>query len=167
MMRPPWEGSSAMSSPNRRVPPPFASDEWMFEQQVRAELEAEAWRRLRAQTGRPALAADMGPAPAQAEAAPAPRRSPIETGGSAILKAIVRFAMAAAGAFLAFVAALDGGLGEFEIWLAVGASFLVVLALSMFDPLRRMVYYLAETARWMLILALLVGLAWLFTRLAM
>jgi hypothetical protein len=30
-----------------RKAPAFASDDWMFEQQLRAEMEAEAWRRLR------------------------------------------------------------------------------------------------------------------------
>ena len=79
-----------------------------------------------------------------------------------MLKALVRFCMSAAAAYLAFIAALDSQLGEFEAWLAVGAAFVVTLALSMFSPLRGAVHTLAETMRWVLVLALGVGGLWMF-----
>jgi hypothetical protein len=69
--------------------------------------------------------------------------------------------LAAFGGYLAFLAAVDGNLGEFEIWLAVGAAFLVTLALSMFGAARQFVHLLAETARWIIILAAGAGGAWL------
>jgi len=142
--------------------PTFATDDWMFEQQVRAELEAEAWRRLREER---ALAAPPEPAPAPVAPAPVGPH-PIHRTGSAILKALVRFAMAAAFAYLAFIAALDSQLGEFEAWLAIGATFVVTLALSMFSPLRGVVHMLAETARWVLILALALGGVWMFVQMS-
>lgn len=142
-----------------RRSPAFATDDWMFEQQVRAELEAEAWRRLRVQSRQPL--------PPLADAAPAqtPAESPHRT-GSTILKALVRFAMGAAASYLAFIAALDSQLGEFEAWLAVGAAFIVTLALSMFSPLRGAVHAMAETMRWVLVVALSVGGLWMFFQLS-
>jgi hypothetical protein len=143
-----------------RRSPAFATDDWMFEQQVRAELEAEAWRRLREQTRQPAP---------QPIAAPAPTAAPavnLHRTGSTILKALVRFCMGAAASYLAFIAALDSQLGEFEAWLAVGAAFIVTLALSMFSPLRGAVHALAETMRWVLVLALGVGGLWMFFQLS-
>lgn len=136
-----------------RRSPAFATDDWMLEQQMRAELEAEAWRRLREQTRQPL------PAPPPRENAPTadPHRT-----GSAILKALVRFALGAAASYLAFIAALDSQLGEFEAWLAVGAAFIVTLALSMFSPLRGAVHALAETMRWVLVVAVSVGGLWLY-----
>jgi hypothetical protein len=128
----------------------MASDEWMAEQQLRAELEAEAWRRLR----ETAL-----PPPAAAAALPAPRRDP-SLGGSIVLKALVRFAMGATGGYLAYIAAIDAELGSFEAWLAVIAAFLVTLSLSLLAPFRRMVHATAETARWAIIAALGFGLLW-------
>ncbi|UPT64559.1 MAG: hypothetical protein M0D54_08665 [Hyphomonadaceae bacterium JAD_PAG50586_4] len=139
-----------------RRSPAFATDDWMFEQQVRAEMEAEAWRRLREETRQPAPQ-PVAPPPQAA----APARSPHRT-GSTMLKALVRFCMSAAAAYLAFIAALDSQLGEFEAWLAVGAAFVVTLALSMFSPLRGAVHTLAETMRWVLVLALGVGGLWMF-----
>ncbi|WP_135209870.1 hypothetical protein [Vitreimonas flagellata] len=137
-----------------RRSPAFATDDWMFEQQVRAELEAEAWRRLREQTRQPAPQAVAAPAPAQTIANP-------HRTGSTILKALVRFCMGAAASYLAFIAALDSQLGEFEAWLAVGAAFIVTLALSMFSPLRGAVHALAETMRWVLVVALGVAGLWM------
>ncbi len=136
--------------------PVFASDDWMHEQQLRAELEAEAWRRLRHE-----LAA---PVPAQATA-PSAQADAHQT-GSTILKAVVRFTLAAFGAYLAFLAAMDSQLGEFEVWLAVGATFAVTLALTMFGPMRRFVHMLAETTRWMLLIAVGFGAVWMVTHYA-
>src|SRR5690606_29871236 len=115
----------SMSSSQR---PALASDEWMLEQQVRAEMEAEAWRRLRADL---AAIEPAPPAPQAPAAAPAAELDH-HRAGSAMLKAIVRFALAAFAAYLAYLAGVDSGLGEFEIWLAVGGSFMAALALSMF-----------------------------------
>ena len=138
----------------RRLPA-IASDDWMHEQQLRAELEAEAWRRLRVELSRPP---EPPPQPAQLE----PPRSPHRT-GSTILKGLVRVGLGVFGAYLAFICAEDSGLGEFEVWLSVMAGFAVALSLSMFDPFRRLVHFLAETARWTLILAICFGGLWLLT----
>ena len=154
------EGAFMASSRGRAAT--FATDDWMFEQQVRAELEAEAWRRLREER---ALAAPPEPAPAPVAPAPVGPH-PIHRTGSAILKALVRFAMAAAFAYLALIAAIDSQLGEFEAWLAIGATFVVTLALSMFSPLRGVVHMLAETARWALIVALALGGVWMFVQMS-
>ena len=136
--------------------PALASDDWMLEQQVRAEMEAEAWRRLRA---------DLQPAPAPQVAVPAPAQTQPSfdhhRAGSAVLKAIVRFALATFGAYLAYLAAVDSQLGEFEVWLAIGAGFLVTLALSMFGVMREFVHMLAETARWVIITGVALGAVWM------
>jgi hypothetical protein len=137
----------------------------MFEQQIRAELEAEAWRRLRQQL---AEAPSALPPPQPAPPA-APRSEPAvdaHKSGSAILKGLVRFALAAFGAYLTFIAGADSQLGEFEIWLATGTAFIVVLALSAFSPLRGMVHAMAETTRWVLIVGFIVGLVWVFTHMS-
>lgn len=132
--------------------PGRASDAWLAEQQMRAEMEAEAWRRLRLE-----LAAAPPALPAPSPQAPAdPYR-----GGSIILKGLVRFAIAAFAAYVAFIAAADSQLGEFEVWLAIGSAFVVTLALSMFGPLRAIVHFLSETARWVLILGFGFGALWL------
>jgi hypothetical protein len=152
-------------SASRRTPA-FASDDWMFEQQVRAELEAEAWRRLRTQLAeppRPAL--PPPPLPTVAATQPARIRDPHRT-GSAILKGLVRFVLAAFGAYLIYIAGADSQLGEFEVWLATGTAFVVVLALSAFDPLRGAVHAMAETARWVLVIGFVMGLAWVFTHMS-
>ncbi|HYD86146.1 MAG TPA: hypothetical protein VEA80_01610 [Vitreimonas sp.] len=119
--------------------PAIASDDWMLEQQVRAEMEAEAWKRLRHELAAPAPVAVDEPAP------------DYHRSGSAILKALVRFALAAIGAYLAWIAAMDSRLGEFEVWLAVGAGFTLTLALSLLGPARGLVHALAETARWVIL----------------
>lgn len=137
--------------------PALASDDWILEQQVRAEMEAEAWRRLRADLQpAPAPALEAGPAPTPAEPSFDHHRA-----GSAILKAIVRFALATFGAYLAYLSAADSQLGEFEVWLAIGAGFLVTLALSMFGVAREFVHMLAETARWVIIAAVALGAVWM------
>ncbi len=138
--------------------PAVASDDWMLEQQVRAELEAEAWRRLRQDLAVPE------PAPAAyapANAAPAPAEADPHSTGSTILKALVRFMLGAFVAYLAYIAAVDSRLGEFEMWLVTGSSFVVTLALSMFGGVRRMVHFLAETMRWVLIVAVALGGLWM------
>lgn len=148
-----------MTGPRR---PSFVSDDWILEQQMRAELEAEAWRRLRAEL---ALAPAPAPAPAPVQAPP-DRQRDFHNAGSAVLKGIVRFALAAFAAYLAWIAAMDGGLGSFEIWLALGSTFVVTLAASMLGPARRFVHVLAETMRWMILTAMGFGAVWLILQLA-
>lgn len=141
----------------------LASEAWLLEQQVRAEMEAEAWRRLREEITRPLEV----PAPIpDVPSPPPPLPERIQRGGSSILKALVRFALAAFGAYLAYLAAYDGGLGEFEIWLAVGAGFLVTLSLSMLGPARHFVHTMAEATRWALIAALAIGAVWLLMKMS-
>lgn len=137
--------------------PGFATDDWMLEQQVRAEMEAEAWRRMREQAALPAEPAQAG------DPAAAPDR---HRGGSAILKALVRFTLAAAMAYLAYLAAVDSQLGEFEVWLAIGATFLVTLSLSMLGAAREFVHLLAEIARWAILIGAALGAAWFFMHMA-
>lgn len=152
-----------MAEANNSARSTFGSDEWMLEQQVRAEVEAEGWRRLRADLSTPP------PAPAPASiAAPAQIRAPqlVEGGeryhrsGSAVLKGLVRFAIGVFGAYLSYIAAMDAGAGEFEVWLWVGSGFVVALALTAFGPGRAFVHFMAETARWVLILTLCVSAVW-------
>jgi hypothetical protein len=138
----------------------------MFEQQVRAELEAEAWRRLRAQlAGPPEPAPPPPPLPTVAATQPARARDPHHS-GSAVLKGLVRFVIAAFGAYLTYIAGADSQLGYFEVWMATGTAFVVVLAISAFEPLRGAVHAMAETARWMLIVGFVIGLAWVFTHMS-
>jgi hypothetical protein len=141
--------------------PALASDDWMLEQQVRAELEAEAWRRLRTDLAVLAAAEVLATQTAPAEPAFDHHRS-----GSTILKALVRFTLAAFCAYLAYIAAVDARLGEFEIWLSIGATFFVTLALSMFGFAREFVHMLAETARWVLIVVVALGGAWILFQMA-
>jgi hypothetical protein len=124
----------------------------MLEQQLRAEMEAEAWRRLRQELAVP----EPPPEPAPAETEPDYHKT-----GSTILKALVRFAMASFCAYLAWLAAVDSRLGEFEIWLAVIATFIASLALTLIGPARAFVHLLAETARWIIIGAAAIGALWL------
>jgi len=134
--------------------PAFATEDWMLEQQMRAELEAEAWRRLRREAAapRPALAAPVA----------APAATPDYHGtGSTILKAFVRFGLASFASYIGWIAAMDSRLGEFEVWLAVGSAFIVTLALSLFPPIRGFVHFLAETARWVIIAGVALGGLWL------
>ncbi|MBY0564808.1 MAG: hypothetical protein K2P58_11550 [Hyphomonadaceae bacterium] len=137
-------------------PAAFASDDWMLERQLRAELEAEAWRRLRAElaAGSPAPAAPAAPA----EVKP---RFDFHAAGSAVLKAVIRFWLAAAGSYLAWLCAVDARLGEFETWLALAAGFVGTLSLSLLPGARGFVLMLAEGLRWVIVGAALVGVAWL------
>ncbi len=134
--------------------PDFASQDWMLEQQMRAELEAEAWKRLRRDLNAPPPPAALPP--------PANDAPPLNyhRTGSTFLKAIVRFALASFGAYLGWIAAVDARLGEVEIWFAVAAGFLVTLSLSLLSPFRGLVYFLAETARWVIVLAVAVAGLW-------
>jgi hypothetical protein len=150
-----------------RTPPPFASDDWIFEQQARAELEAEAWRRLRQQVAASPEPRSL-PAPLPTVTATRPARPAIDPhrSGSAALKGLVRFMIAAIGSYLTYIAGMDSQLGNFEVWLATGTAFVVVLALSAFDPLRGAVHAMAETARWVLIVSFVFGLAWIFAHMS-
>lgn len=137
--------------------PAFATDDWMLEQQLRAEVEAEGWRSLREKLGAPQ--ALLPPAPA-----PTPVRANLvdhHSASSTILKALVRFLLAAFAAYLGYIAAADSGLGEFEMWLAVGSSFVVALALSMFGGARDLVHVAAETMRWVLLIGVGLGATYL------
>lgn len=144
--------------------PALASDDWMLEQQVRAELEAEAWRRLRRDLAIPQAPAPVATPPAPTPAAPQPTPIVLDdphSSGSTILKALVRFALAAFCGYIAYLAAVDSQLGEFEAWFAVGSTFMVMLALSMFDPIRRFVHMAAEAARWLILSAVGFGAVWI------
>lgn len=140
-----------------RVRPAFATDDWMQEQQLRAEVEAEGWRSLRQKLATPHA---LPPPPQPAPAIPAYVVDHHRT-GSTILKALVRFMLAGFAAYLAYLAAVDSGLGEFEIWLAVGSSFMVALALSMFGGAREFVRMAAETMRWVLLIGVGLGATYL------
>lgn len=146
-----------------RRTPGLPSDDWMHEQQRRAEAEAQAWRSLRYALGRaPALPPSGAPAAIEPPHTPPPRAENPHRTGSTILKGLVRVCLGGLGAFLGYISATDSGLGEFEVWLATMAGFAVALSLSMFDPFRRMVHMLAETTRWTLILAVCFGGLWFF-----
>lgn len=137
--------------------PAFATDDWMLEQQLRAEVEAEGWRSLRARLATPqALAAPQAETGAADSLDTDRHRS-----GSTILKALVRFLLAACAAYLAYLAGVDSHIGEVEIWLAVGTAFVVTLALSMFGGAREFVHMAAETMRWVLLIGIGLGAAYL------
>jgi hypothetical protein len=136
--------------------PAFATDDWMLEQQLRAEVEAEGWRSLRAKLGTP-----QALAPAQPMAAYIPAEIDHHRSGSTVLKALVRFLLASFAAYLAYLAGADSHIGEVEIWMAVGAAFVVTLALSMFGGAREFVYMAAETTRWILLVGIGLGATYL------
>ncbi|MBL8537179.1 MAG: hypothetical protein JNM59_07225 [Hyphomonadaceae bacterium] len=140
--------------------PAVGSEDWMFEQQLRAELEAEAWRRLRRELAPPVapqIPLEEPPAPL-----PAPRKTlDYHAAGSSVLKGIVRVGLAGFGAYLAWLAAFDAQLGEFETWLAGAAGFLATLSFSLFGPARRLVHTLAEALRWTILGGAAVGVVWL------
>ena len=139
--------------------PTFASQDWMLEQQLRAEMEAEAWRRLREISAVPAF-----PPEAVVTTIPGDSRPDYHGTGSTVLKALVRFALAAFAAYLGWIAAVDSQLGEFEVWLAVLGAFIVVLSLTLVGPARGLVHMLAEIVRWVLIVALALGALWLLVQ---
>jgi hypothetical protein len=132
----------------------------MLEQQLRAEVEAEGWRALRSHLAHPAVATTAPDAPA----APPPKRE--WRFGAAMVKGVVRFGIGAAGAYLAFLAAADAGLGEFEVWLALIAGFVVTLSLSAFGVGRQLVHGLARMTAWALVIALGAGAVYLMSRMA-
>jgi hypothetical protein len=116
-------------------------------------MEAEAWRRLRQEIA--------APPPLPAPAATAVSAEPdYHRSGSIILKGLVRFALAAFGGYVAWIAAVDARLGEFEIWLSVVAAFVVSLALTLIGPARGFVHLLAEIARWAIIAGVALGALW-------
>jgi hypothetical protein len=131
--------------------PAFASDDWMLEQQSRSERDAKAWRLLRE---------DLRATP---HAAGSSANAPIDYNntGSATLKALVRFGLATFGAHVAWLVAVAFQLGQFEIWLAMAAGFVITLALSMFGYARGLVNMLAEAARWILVSAVALSALWL------
>lgn len=112
--------------------PAFATEDWMLEQQLRAEVEAEGWRRMREKLAHPAPALSSRQLSAIAAAV---ENDPHRT-GSTIFKAVVRFLLATFAAYLAWIAGMDAGLAEVDIWMATGSTFAIVLALSMFGPAR-------------------------------
>lgn len=137
--------------------PAYATDDWMLEQQLRAEVEAEGWRRMRQKLARPEPEAAP---PLQTVAIAAAVESDPHRTGSTILKAIVRFMLAAFAAYLAWLAGVDARLGEFDVWMATGSTFAVVLALSMFGAARGFVHAAAETMRWILLIGIGFGATW-------
>lgn len=138
----------------------FASDDWMLERQMRAELEAEAWRRLRAELAAGAGVAVPEPVPQPATSSPK-LKVDYHAAGGAILKALVRFWLAVTGAYLAWLCAVDAQLGEFETWLASAAGFLATLSFTLLPGARAFVHAVAEGLRWAIAGAVLVGAAWL------
>ena len=135
--------------------PAFATDDWLQEQQLRAEAEAEGWRRMREKLVRP----EPTLPPPQAVAAII--EADHHRTGSTVLKALVRFMLAAFAAYLAWIAGMDARFGEFDVWMITGSSFAVVLALSMFGAARGFVHAAAETVRWGLFIGIGFGATWL------
>lgn len=133
--------------------PAFATDDWMQEQQLRAEAEAEGWRRLRSQMAVP----QAPPTSEPAQTAEIDQHS----AGSTILKALVRFLLAAFAAYLAWLAGVDARLGEFDVWMVTGSTFAITLAFSMFGAARGFIHAAAETVRWILLLGIGFGATWL------
>jgi hypothetical protein len=125
-------------------PAVFGSDDWMLEQQLRSEKEAKAWRRLREDLRATPLAASRA-----------------NHGGSATLKALVRFGLATLGAHFAWLMAVATQVGQFELWLAMAAGFVITLALSMFGAARGIVHLLAQAAGWMIVAAVALSGVWL------
>ena len=140
-----------MTAPRR---PECTSDTWMLEQQLRAEMEAEAWRRLRELSHLPKLPQDL------VLSSLAPAAPDYHNTGSIVLKALVRFMLAACGAYVAWIAASDSRLGDFEILLTLCAAFMVTLSLTLFGPARGLVHVLSEMMRWMLIIGAALGGMW-------
>jgi hypothetical protein len=141
--------------------PAIGSDDWMLEQQVRAELEAEAWRRLRRELTIPQAPVAAPVSEPKREATETRQAIDFHKTGSIVFKALVRVALAAFGAYLAWLAAIDGGLGEFESWLALAAGFLVTLSLSLIGPARAFVHFASEALKWSLIGGAAIGVVWL------
>ena len=134
--------------------PAFASQDWMLEQQLRAELEAEAWRRLRELS-------DFRELPPDVDISTVTHAEPdYHSTGSIIFKALVRFMIAACVAYLAWLAAVDAEFAEFEILLTVCAAYIVTLSVTLLGPARGLVHVLAETLKWMLIITVALGVLW-------
>ena len=148
-----------MTAPRR---PAFASQDWMLEQQLRAEMEAEAWRRLRELSAGGAIPPD-----AIMTATHDPRHDAghdYHNTGSILLKAVVRFALASLAAYVGWIAAVDAQLAAFDVWLSVFGVFVAALAVTLVGPARGLVHMLAETIRWVLIIAAALGGLWLLVQ---
>lgn len=130
--------------------PAFGSDNWMQVQQIRCEREAAAWRLLREDLRANSLAADGAKPPID-----------YDHRGSATLTALVRFGLATLGAHLAGLMAVAGQVGQFELWLAMTAGFVITLALSMFSAARGFVHLLAQAAGWMIVAGVSLSGMWL------
>ena len=102
------------------------------------------------------------PRPACARRRP---RRPWYEGGSIILKGLVRFGIGAFGAWVGWIAAMDSRAGEFEVWVAVLAGFVIALSLSFFGYAKQFVALLSEIMRWVLIGGFCVGVFWLIGQL--
>lgn len=143
-----------MTVPRR---PTFASQDWILEQQLRAEMEAEAWRRLREVATVPELLPGAVLTTIADDSQPDYHHT-----GSAILKALVRFGFAAIAAYVAWIAAIDLGAGEFEAWLIVIGFFVITLALTLLVP--ALVDMLADILGWTLIVAAVLGVLWMLVQ---
>lgn len=128
----------------------------MLEQQVRAEAEAAEWRRLRAE-----VAAQEA---VQQELARRALEPPLHQGGSIILKALVRVAIGALGALVAYIASMTSGGGWLDAWFAVIGGFVVAMALTAFGPARDFVAMTAHAMRWMLIIGAVLTCVWLIVQ---
>ena len=126
--------------------PDFGGEDGKTEQQARSERKVETWPVL----GRNSRAAPHINATID-----------YDSNGSATLKALVRFGLATFGAHAAWLGAAAFQLGQFEIWLAMAAGFIITLALSMFGYARGLVHLLSEAARWLLVSAVVVSGLWL------
>lgn len=143
-----------MTVPRR---PTFASQDWILEQQLRAEMEAEAWRRLREVATVPELLPGAVLTTIADDSQPDYHHT-----GSAILKGLVRFALAAIAGYVAWIAAIDLGLGEFEAWLIVIGVSVIFLAFTLLLP--ALVHMLSEILRWTLVVAAVLGVLWLLVQ---
>lgn len=143
-----------MTVPRR---PTFASQDWILEQQLRAEMEAEAWRRLREVATVPELLPGAVLTTIADDSQPDYHHT-----GSTILKALVRFGLATIAAYVAWIAAIDFGAGEFEAWLIVIGFFVITLALTLLVP--GLVQMLADILWWVLIVAAVLGVLWVLVQ---
>lgn len=125
-------------------------DAWMLKQQLRAESEAQRWRQLREESVFPPFLIH-----------PAQKAMDHHRSGSATLKALVRFGLATLGAHAAGLTAAAAQLGQFEVWLAMVAGFVMTLALSMFGAARGFVHLLSQAMGWTIVAAVGASSLWL------
>ncbi len=122
----------------------------MLKQERRAETEAQTWRDLREES-----------LFSRTLTHPAKPTMDYHHSGSATLKALVRFGLATLGAHAAWLIAVAAQLGQFEVWLAMAAGFMITLALSMLGVSRWLVHLLAQAAGWMVFAVVALSGAWL------